>query len=98
MRMSFSLIVAGVLLLPVQATAQSGGAAGGASSGAATAPTGSPDVAIPGPPGTNSLGTAQSSGRGVTTGSAAGSTAEDRKIQEENREIERKLKGICKGC
>jgi len=48
-------------------------------------------------PGTNSLGTAQSSG-GVTTGSASGSTAEDKRIQDENRQIDQKLKGICKGC
>jgi len=54
------------------------------------------------PPGTNSAGTAQSSGRpntgdGVTTGSA---TTEDfdKAIADENRSIDRRLKGICRGC
>jgi hypothetical protein len=52
------------------------------------------------PPGTNSVGTAQSSGMntgsGVTTGSAA--TTPDAAINEENKAVDRKLKGICRGC
>jgi hypothetical protein len=107
MRISCSLIIAGALLLPLQAAAQSGGV-GGSGSGSAgvttgTAPntTGSPNTSqsttMPNAPGTNSLGTAQSSG-GVTTGSAARSTTEDKKIQEENRLVDQKLKGICRGC
>jgi hypothetical protein len=100
MRMSCSLIIAGALLFPLQALAQSG-SVGGSGSGTAgvttgTAP-GAPKATMPGPPGTNSLGTAQSSG-GVTTGSAAGSPSDDKEIQDENRQIDRKLKGICKGC
>src|SRR5262249_34973583 len=107
MRVSRSLMIATLLLVPLQAAAQSsggsaGGGVGGSGSGSAgvttgTAPgsTGSPSAANA--PGTNSLGTAQSSG-GVTTGSAAGSTAEDKKIQDENRDVDRKLKGICRGC
>lgn len=110
MHMFRSIIIAGMLLTPLHAMAQSG-SVGGSGSGAAgattgTAPgaigssrnTGSPNSAMPGPPGTNSLGTAQSSGRAVTTGSAAASTADDKKIQDENRGVDRKLKGICKGC
>ena len=65
------------------------------------------------PPGTNSAGTAQSSGgalnrdSGVTTGSAGmGSgkaatppaTSPDTAIREENATIDRKLKSICRGC
>jgi hypothetical protein len=64
-------------------------------------------------PGTNSAGTAQSSGPapnrepGVTTGAAgAGSghaapdktTSPDAAISAENDIIDRKLKGICRGC
>jgi hypothetical protein len=106
MRMSRSLIVACVLLFPLQAMAQGGSAGGsggttGSGSGSAGvtsgAATGASKETMPGPPGTNSLGTAQSSG-GVTTGSAGGSKAEDEKIQDENRKTDQKLKGICKGC
>ena len=107
MRISCSFIVAGTLLLPLQAMAQSGSVGGsgngpaGVTTGTASGTTGSPNAPSSAtkvnPPGTNSLGTAQSSG-GVTTGSASGSTAVDKKIQDENRDIDRKLKGICRGC
>ena len=108
MRMPMYLIIASALLLPFQATAQSGGVSGSGSSsagvttgtaGSSAGSTGSAGGtgAMPGPPGTNSLGTAQSSG-GVTTGSASGSTAIDQRIQDENRQIDQKLKGICRGC
>jgi hypothetical protein len=53
---------------------------------------------LPNPPGTNSAGTAQSSGRGVTTGAASGSSAEDAKIRAEDPKIDKKIKSICKGC
>jgi len=97
MRISYSLIVVSLLLLPLQATAQSGSVGGsgsgtaGVTTGTAPGSTGSPGAANA--PGTNSLGTAQSSG-GVTTGSAAGSTAEDKRIQDENRPVDQKLKGL----
>jgi len=104
MRTSCCLIIAGALLFPLQALAQSSGSGGssggvsGSGSGGAGVTTGTaPGAMKPNPPGTNSLGTAQSSG-GVTTGSASGSTSEDKKIQDENRQINQKLKGICKGC
>jgi hypothetical protein len=63
--------------------------------------------------GTNSAGTAQSSGAGVNTGAgvttgSAGSLgtgtaappnkSTDAAIGEENKTIDRKLKGICRGC
>ncbi|UFX48154.1 hypothetical protein HAP47_0016390 [Bradyrhizobium sp. 41S5] len=61
----------------------------------------SPQVASP-PPGTNSAGTAQSSGRlntgeGVTTGSAS-SESFDKAIADENRTVDRRVNGICRGC
>ena len=104
MRMSCSLLIAGALLFPLQAIPQSGsvGSSGNGSAGVTTgtAPgtTGSSNAAKSNAPGTNSLGTAQSSGGGVTTGSAAGGATEDKKIEDENRHIDQKLKGICKGC
>ena len=101
MRISCSLIIVGLLLLPFQAMAQSGSVGGsgggtaGVTTGTAPGSAGSPGAANA--PGTNSLGTAQSSG-GVTIGSAAGSTAEDKRIHDENRQVDQKLKGICRGC
>ena len=56
-------------------------------------------LASPPAPGTNSAGTAQSSGGGVTTGSArSGRTSDDAAITEENKEVDRKIKSICRGC
>ncbi|MCK1524677.1 MULTISPECIES: hypothetical protein [unclassified Bradyrhizobium] len=51
-------------------------------------------------PGTNSLGTAQSSGAnapGVTTGTGAGGST-DAAVNAENRLLDKKLKSICRGC
>jgi hypothetical protein len=64
------------------------------------------------PPGTNSAGTAQSSGSapnrepGVTSGTALGTgkaapppmPSGDTAINRENATIDRKLKSICRGC
>jgi hypothetical protein len=71
-------------------------------------------LASPPASGTNSAGTAQSSGSGVNTGSgvttgsgrSAGSGADmtgpqrsgDAAINEENKEVDRKIKSICRGC
>jgi hypothetical protein len=69
-------------------------------------------LASPPAPGTNSAGTAQSSGAGVNTGSGvttgsgrgAGSnmtgpqTSGDAEINAENKEVDRKIKSICRGC
>lgn len=55
------------------------------------------------PPGTNGAGTAQSSGdrlnmgEGVTTG-AATTQSVDQAIANENKSIDSRLKGICRGC
>jgi hypothetical protein len=91
------------LLAPAAGFAQGTGGAGGSAGAGAGSPsssgTTSPQLA---PPGTNSAGTAQSSGRpnsgeGVTTGSASGQSI-DKTIEDENRSIDRRLKGICRGC
>jgi hypothetical protein len=76
-------------------------------SGAANASRRAPPPA----PGTNSAGTAQSSGSGatgdgVTTGSGRGAKTDitgpqrngDAAIGEENKEVDRKIKSICRGC
>ena len=69
-------------------------------------------LASPPAPGTNTAGTARSSGAGVgsgvTTGSgtSAGSGTDmtgpqrsgDAEIAKENKEVDRKIKSICRGC
>ncbi len=66
--------------------------------------TGSPtSPQVTSPPGTNSAGTAQSSGRlnsgeGVTTGAATTTESVDKAIADENRTVDRRMKGICRGC
>src|SRR5437879_748591 len=61
-------------------------------------------LASPPAPGTNSAGTAQSSGggvntgSGVTTGSGRSARSGDAEINEENKEVDRKIKSICRGC
>jgi hypothetical protein len=55
--------------------------------------------ASPPPAGTNTAGTAQSSGGGgVTTGSARSQTSGDAEVNKENKEVDRKIKSICRGC
>ncbi|MFB9264418.1 hypothetical protein ACFFWD_14750 [Bradyrhizobium erythrophlei] len=57
----------------------------------------------PPPPGTNSAGTAQPAGpalnrgEGVTTGTAS-SKSVDEAIANENKAVDGRLKGICRGC
>lgn len=82
-----------LLLTPAVTFAQ------GAGSPSSAGPT-SPHVTSP--PGTNSAGTAQSSGRlnsgeGVTTG-AATTESVDKAIADENKTVDRRVKGICRGC
>jgi hypothetical protein len=48
-------------------------------------------------PGTNSLGTAQSSGQGGG-GQGAASVADDPALKDENRKVDRTIKSICRGC
>jgi hypothetical protein len=132
MRISRSIIFAGMLLLPFQAMAQgTGGSAAstGASPGAVSGSLSNPNPGsqtspnnlnsagqptLPNPPGTNSAGTAQSSGSSagsggsVTTGSAGNRTGGinaqgpnrpgDAEIRAEDPKIDKKIKSICKGC
>ena len=92
-----------ILILPTMGLAQS---AGGTSGNAGSAPGATA-------PGTNSVGTAQSSGSGVntmpgmTTGSSGGlgtgtaappQTNSDAAINQENKTIDRRLNSICRGC
>lgn len=84
-----------------QATGGSAGSSGGSvgSTGGSIGSTGGVRNAPAPPPGTNSLGTAQSSGpgSGVTTGTGTGGEA-DATVNAENRQLEKKLKSICRGC
>ncbi|MGY8708128.1 hypothetical protein RAD16_20495 [Bradyrhizobium sp. 18BD] len=90
------IVIFSLAAMPAVAFAQAtGGAAGtsGSTGGVANSP-------AP-PPGTNSLGTAQSSGvnaaPGVTTGTGAGASA-DETVSNESRMLDKKLKSICRGC
>jgi hypothetical protein len=95
------------LAAPADLHAQSGAGGGstgsGAAAGSATTGTASPGAsgAAPTSPGTNSLGTAQSSGSPVTTGTGRGADSNkstDAVVEEENKLIDRKVQGICRGC
>ena len=108
-RMTTVVTALAILASPAIAFAQSG-SAGGATTGSNLV--GTPNAGSAGvpPPGTNSAGTAQSSGAaantgaGVTTGAAGTGTMPrpqgdvDAAIADENRTIDHKLKGICRGC
>jgi len=92
------ILIFALAAMPAVAFAQATGGSAGSSGGAAGSAGGvanSPAL----PPGTNSLGTAQSSGpgAGVTTGSGTGGAA-DAAVNAENRMLDKKLKSICRGC
>jgi hypothetical protein len=99
-------IIAGLLAAtPMSCLAQGGGAGG--TSGSSTSGTtglgntgGAAQQSASPPPGTNSLGTAQSSGAttGTGRGAAAGDKSTDAVVEQENRVIDQRLKGICRGC
>ncbi len=100
-KVSASVALATIAILLASPAALSQGTGQGAGQG--TASPLSPQPTSPPPPGTNSAGTAQSSGgspntrEGVTTGSA-NSQSVDQAIERENRSIDQRLKGICRGC
>ena len=87
------ILIFSLAAMPAVSFAQATGGAAGSTGGVANAP-------AP-PPGTNSLGTAQSSGAnaapGVTTGTGAGASA-DATVNTENRLLDKKMKSICRGC
>jgi hypothetical protein len=99
------ILIFALAAMPAVAFAQATGGSAGSTGGAAGSTAGS--VGSSGgvanspapPPGTNSLGTAQSSGpgSGVTTGSGTGGAA-DATVNAENRMLDKKLKSICRGC
>jgi hypothetical protein len=97
------ILVMATLLYPAVALAQSGAShsAGGAGGMTGSQTTGlASDQARISPPGTNSLGTANSSG--VTTGMAGPEPRDsrriDREIRAEDSKIDAKINNICRGC
>lgn len=97
-KLSVTTALATIAILSASSVALAQGTGRGSPSSAG--PT-SPQVTSP--PGTNSAGTAQSSGspntgRGVTTGSATTTESVDKAIADENKEVDRRTKGICRGC
>ncbi len=102
------ILIIAALLYPACALAQisggnSGGSAPGSSVGAPSTTGIASDPAHLSPPGTNSLGTANSSG--LPGGATVGANMEprdsrriDAEIQDENSRIDSKINNICKGC
>ena len=108
-RANATVAIAAIMILISPAVSLAQGAVGSPDAGSVGAGNSSKQ-ALPPPPGTNSAGTAQSSGSGVnsapgvTTGAAGTGTmptssqSTDAAIAEENKTIDRKLKNICRGC
>ncbi|MCK1359383.1 hypothetical protein [Bradyrhizobium sp. 199] len=84
--------------MPAVAFAQATGGSAGSTGGPARSTGGVANSPAP-PPGTNGLGTAQSSGAGagVTAGSGTGGGT-DAAVNAESRMLDKKLKSICRGC
>ncbi|MBK3666081.1 hypothetical protein JJE66_33280 [Bradyrhizobium diazoefficiens] len=87
------IVIFSLAAMPAISFAQATGGSTGSTGGVANAP----------PPGTNSLGTAQSSGAkaapGVTTGAASGKNPNaDATVNAENQLLDKKMKSICRGC
>ena len=92
------MVIFALAAMPAVAFAQATGGSAGSTGGPAGSGGGVANSPAP-PPGTNSLGTAQSSGpgSGATTGTGAGGAA-DATVNAENRSLDKKLKSICRGC
>jgi hypothetical protein len=100
------IVIVSALLCPAYALAQTSSSAGHSSGGAGgvTGSSGTTGIASDqahiSPPGTNSLGTANSSG--VTTGMAGSEPQDsrriDREIKNENDQIDSRINNICRGC
>ena len=89
------IVIFSLAATPAVSFAQGTGGSTGSTGGVANSPAS--------PPGTNSLGTAQSSGAntapGVTTGAASGANSDaDATVSTENRLLDKKMKSICRGC
>ncbi|MGY3035092.1 hypothetical protein ACVIIV_004262 [Bradyrhizobium sp. USDA 4354] len=94
-----SITILALAAMPAVSFAQATGGSAGSSGGSVGSTTGGVRNSPAPPPGTNSLGTAQSSGpgSGVTTGSGAGGAA-DATVNAENKQLDKKMKSICRGC
>lgn len=94
------IVIFALAAMPALSFAQTTGGSAGSTGSSAGSAGGVANAPAP-PPGTNSLGTAQSSGpnaaSGVTTGTGAGAEA-DATVNAENRQLDKKLKSICRGC
>ena len=90
------LCVSAVVLVAVSAQAQVGNAPSGSSSAPGASTQGTTGLSS-NTPGTNSLGTAQSSGKGGG-GQAASSVGDDPGVQAEERKVGQSIKSICRGC
>ena len=90
------IMILALAAMPAVAFAQAAGGSGGTSGGAAGSAGGVANSPAP-PPGTNSLGTAQSSGPGGG-GAAATGGGTDAAVNAENRMLDKKAKSICRGC
>ena len=89
------IVIFALAAMPAVSFAQATGGSAGSAGGVANSPASAP--------GTNSLGTAQSSGAntapGVTTGAASGTNPDaDATVSAENRLLDKKMKSICRGC
>jgi hypothetical protein len=86
------IVIFALATMPAVSFAQATGGSAGSAGGVANSPAPAP--------GTNSLGTAQSSGAnapGVTTGTGGGGGT-NAAVNAENRLLDKKLKSICRGC
>lgn len=92
------IVIFALAAMPAVSLAQTTGGSAGSVSGSAGSGGGVANSPAP-PPGTNSLGTAQSSGpgSGVTTGAGAGGGT-DAAVNAENKLLDKKMKSICRGC
>ena len=90
------IVILSLAAMPAASFAQ---ATGGTGSAGSTGSTGGVANSAAPPPGTNSLGTAQSSGpgSGATIGTGNGGST-DAAVNAENRMLDKKLKSICRGC
>jgi hypothetical protein len=93
------IVILSLAVMPAASFAQATGGAGSAGSTGSSGSTGGVANSPAPPPGTNSLGTAQSSGpgSGATTGTGNGGST-DAAVNAENRMLDKKLKSICRGC
>lgn len=93
------IVICGIAAMPAASLAQGTGGTTGSTTGATTGSTGGV-VNAPAPPrGTNSLGTAQSSGGNRASGGTSGTgDGADAAVAAENRLLDKKMNSICRGC